>query len=408
MIREPAAQATGPFHGGRVCWSGTKERVVRVPFLDLRVIDADERAELLEAVEGVLRHGRLVLGPEVEAFERRIAGMCGRRYAVGVGSGTDALFIGLRAAGIGSTPGSVRGGERDEVITTGMSWIATANAIVMSGALPVFADVGEDLNIDPASVRSLITPRTRAILAVHNQGRLADVAALRGIADRHGLMLIEDAAQAFGARGSDGRAAGAFGEVGCMSMNPMKVLAALGEAGAIVTDDPAIAERAVALRYNGTVHREDCHWPSLNGRLDTLQAAMLLRRLDRLEGVLARRRSIAMRYHRGLAEPAADGRVRLPIEHERLRPLGRDVYYTYTVQLDGRDELMRHLESHGIESRVRHPIILPGHTAYRAAARGRWDRAAVLVDRMLCLPVHEKMSDEQVEHVIASVRSFFG
>ncbi|MCC7407311.1 MAG: DegT/DnrJ/EryC1/StrS family aminotransferase [Phycisphaeraceae bacterium] len=360
-------------------------------FLDLAVAEP-RRAELLAAVERVLAHGKLILGPEVEELEAKLAARVGRRFAVGVGSGTDALYLALRAADIG--PG-------DEVITTSMSWIATANAIALAGATPVFADVGEDLNIDPASAATLITEKTRAILPVHNQGRPCAMDELVEICRRHKLLLIEDCAQAFDAE-YRGRKVGSFGDLACLSMNPMKVLAALGEAGMIFTDSVEWRDKLHALRYNGTLNREDCHWPSHNGRLDTIHAAMLLCRLCELDACLSRRRQIAEIYSQGLAD--LTGKLEIPREH----PGSRDVYYTYTIRTTRRDELMRHLEDHGVESRVRHPILMPCHTAYRDTARGSWTRAERWVKEILCLPIHEKLTDEQAHYVVRCVRTFFG
>ncbi len=217
----------------------------RVAFLDLRVLDDDERAELMAAVETVFRHGRMLLGPEVQELEQRVAQRCGREYGIGVSSGTDALYLALRSLDIG--PGA-------EVITTSLSWIATTNAIALTGATPVFADIRSDLNIDPASVQRLVTERTRAILPVHYTGKVCDMAALQQIADTHGLFIVEDASQAFDATWH-GRRAGGFGVLGCISMNPMKVLAACGEAGMIVTDRADLRDRLESLRYNGTINK---------------------------------------------------------------------------------------------------------------------------------------------------------
>ncbi|HEX6513129.1 MAG TPA: DegT/DnrJ/EryC1/StrS family aminotransferase, partial [Chloroflexota bacterium] len=251
--------------------AATLERI-SVPFLDLSVKDPDLKAELLQAVDRVLTHGRLVLGPEVQEFEARVAEAAQKQFAVGMGSGTDALYLALRSLDLG--PG-------DEVITTALSWIATTNAMTLCGATPVWVDIGSDLNIDPARIEAAITPRTRAIVAVHFTGTLCDMDAILEIARRHGLMVVEDAAQAFTAS-VNGRNAGSFGRVSAFSMNPMKVFGAYGEAGAVATDDPELHEKLVSLRYNGTINREDCRYPSINGRLDTLQAAMLLVNLKRL------------------------------------------------------------------------------------------------------------------------------
>jgi dTDP-4-amino-4,6-dideoxygalactose transaminase len=358
-----------------------------VPFLDLRVTDPDARRELLDAVDAVLAHGRLVMGPEVDEFERRMASRCGRRFAVGVSSGSDALFLALRVAGIGSG---------DEVVTTSLSWVATANAIAMAGATPVFADIADDLNIDPASVERVITPRTRAIVPVHFTGRICRMAALLDIARARGLVVVEDAAQAFGAV-LNGRPAGSFGDLACFSMNAMKVLAACGDAGIIVTDREDWRDRLVALRYNGTINRETCVEPGLNGRLDTLQAAMLLKRLDRVDAILARRREIAAWYAARLARL-----VTTPTE------IGgeRHGWYTYQIRTPWRDELMEFLHEHGIECKIQHGVPIPCQPAYRLDARGEWMRASELVSQILCIPANEKLEPDALEYVASRVEHF--
>lgn len=361
----------------------------KVPFLDLRVRDEESRRDLLGAVEAVCRHGRFVMGPEVEQLERKVAERCGRQYAVGVGSGSDALFLALRALKLG--PG-------DEVITSALSWIATANAISLSGATPVFADIGDDLNIDPESVRSLITPGTRAIMPVHFTGKICDMAALMELARQHGLLVIEDAAQAFGAA-LHGRQAGSFGDVACFSMNPMKVFAACGEAGMIVTDRQEIHERLITLRYNGTVDREKCTEISLNGRIDTLQAAILLRRLEKLAVLIEKRRQIAAWYDEQLADL-----VDIPCE----APGQYDVYYTYTIRASRRDELKRYLEDQGIETKIQHAYLMPQQPAYQKNNNnGHFPNARRLQKRILCIPAHEKLSRADVDYVGAAIRRFY-
>jgi dTDP-4-amino-4,6-dideoxygalactose transaminase len=361
-----------------------------IRFLDLRITDKTERAELLAACENVFNHGRIVLGPEVEAFERTVARRVDKRHAIGVGSGSDAVYLGLRALGIG--PG-------DEVITGSLSWIATANGIALTGATPVFADIGDDLNIDPTSVRQLVSPRTRAVLAVHYTGRPCEMDELVRICEQHQLFLVEDAAQAFGAR-YQGRPVGSFGALACFSMNPMKVLASLGEAGIVATDVEAVAANVRSLRYNGTVNREECLQPSINGRIDTLQAAFLLVRMRRFEAVIGRRREIAAFYRNALR-----GLVDTPGE----RHGDFNVYYTYTIQADDRDGLKRYLEDrHGIECKIQHPILMPDQPPYREKPRADYRNARRLRERILCIPAHEKMVDEQASRVAEAIRAYYG
>jgi len=360
----------------------------KVPFLDLRVTESVDRQVLLKAVDGVLQHGRLVLGPEVEQLENAIASRCQRSFAVGVGSGTDAIILALRCLDIGAG---------DEVIVPALSWIATANAVRLTGARPVFADIMSDLTIDPESVKRVISPRTKAILPVHYTGKLCDMPALLDIGCEFNLKIIEDGAQAFDAEGY-GKKAGGFGLLGCFSMNAMKVLASCGDAGMVVTDRPDFAQRLKSLRYNGTVNREECTEVSFNARLDTIQAAILLQRLSSLESVIERRRQIASMYSQKLK-----GVVKIPKE----RPGCRDVYYTYTILVDHRTQLMSFLHQKNVETKVRHPILMPMQPAYQESSEGEFDCAEKLVAQLLCLPIHEKMTDEQVEYVIYWIKDFY-
>lgn len=356
----------------------------RVAFLDLRVPDA-ERASLVAAVTRVLEHGRIVLGPEVEQIERAVAERTGRKHGIGVSSGTDACYLALRALGIG--PG-------DEVITTCLSWVATANAIRLTGATPVFADIRDDLNIDPDSAERLVTPRTRALMPVHYTGKVADMDRLMALASERGLDVVEDASQAFDARYRD-RPAGSFGTLAAFSMNPMKVFAACGEAGMVVTDRDDLREKLISLRYNGTINREQCVTPSHNGRIDTLQAAILLERLPLVAALVARRREIAGWYRELLGSV-----VRTPVE----RPEEADVYYTYQIQTPQRDALKEFLEARGIETKIQHPLLMSQQPIYTQAGCPNGER---LVREILCLPAHEKLVRDDVECVARSVHAFF-
>ena len=232
---------------------------MKIRYRNLSVSDPKLKAELLAAVEQVLDHGWLLLGPEHQEFEKVVADYCGRRHGIGMSSGTDALYFALKALEVG--PG-------DEVIVTPLSWIATVNAIVLNGATPVFVDIDDSLNINADLIEAAITSATKAILPVHFTGRMCEIERIAAIADAHKLHLIEDGAQAFGAS-ANGRMCGSFGILSCFSMNPMKVFNAYGEAGAVLTDDDDLKDRLHSLRYAGTINKQDCHTPSLNGRLDT-------------------------------------------------------------------------------------------------------------------------------------------
>ena len=372
----------------------TKQRThppgtMEIPYLDLSIKDPALKAELMEAVERVLDHGRFILGPEHQQFEEEVAGYCHRRFAAGVGSGTDALYLSLRALDMG--PG-------DEVITTPLTWVATVNAIQLCGATPVFADIGEDLNMDADKIEAAITPRTKVILPVHFTGQMCDMDAIIKLAEKRGLTVIEDAAQAFGAR-DHGRPAGSFGLMGCFSMNPMKVLNGLGEAGAIVTDDEAIVERLRSLRYAGTVDREDCHWPSINGRLDTLQAAVLRVNLKHLDAKIEARRKVAEAYRQAL-----DGVVECAKEKDGFR----HSYYCFTIFTGRRQALREFLAAKGVETKIQHPLLMTQHTAYRGKFKADIPVAERLVERILCLPAHEDMTPGGIDYVASSILEFLG
>ena len=360
----------------------------KVPFLDLRIVSENERASYLKAIENVFLHGVIINGPEVADFEKCVADYTGRQYAVGVNSGTDALLLSLLSLGIGAG---------DEVITTSLSWVATANAIALTGAAPVFVDIQNDLNIDPGCVEDQITKRTKAILPVHYTGRVCEMESLKKIAQKHNLYIIEDAAQSFGAE-KYGRKAGTFGDIACFSMNSMKVFASCGEAGMVITDDKKNYELLLALRYNGTINKEVCIQPSLNGRMDTIQAAFLLERFKLLPGVIQKRKENASLYNKLFY-----GIVETPDEKEDES----NVYYTYTIQVDRRDDLKEYLESQGIETKIQHPILMPDQPAYKKNSDNSFPNARRLVDRILCVPANEKITREQIECVVDRIKFFY-
>jgi dTDP-4-amino-4,6-dideoxygalactose transaminase len=362
---------------------------IRARFLDLSVKDNEERTAILDAVTSLLDHGRLVMGPEVEEFERRVAHYCGRRHGIGVGTGTDALLLGVKSLGIG--PG-------DEVITTPLSWLATGSSILLNGATAVFCDIDETLNIDPGTIERHITARTKAILPVHFTGRLARMPEILEIAGRHNLRVVEDCAQAFGATFDD-RPSGSFGDIACMSFNAMKILGGLGDGGIVLTDDDRIAARLRMLRHSGVPEREYCEELSHNCRLDTIQAAVLLRRLPRQPAIVARRRELARRYDRELA-----GTVQTPLPVQGYA----DVFYTYTIRTPRREGLRLHLADCGIETRIQHPVLMNDQPAFQGKVRGHSPVAARLVGEILCIPCHEKLNDEAQSYVISAIRDFFG
>ncbi|RME35204.1 MAG: DegT/DnrJ/EryC1/StrS family aminotransferase, partial [Thermoflexia bacterium] len=303
-----------------------------IPVFDLTRQYAGLKEEIDAAIGRVLARGRFILGEEVATFEEEFAAACGVACAVGVASGTDALHLALRACGIG--PG-------DEVITVSHTAVATVAAIELAGARPVLVDVDpRRYTMDPARVEERITPRTRAILPVHLYGCPADLAPLLEMARRYGLLLIEDCAQAHGAR-YRGRPVGSWGEIAAFSFYPTKNLGAFGDGGAVVTNDPTLAERVRLLREYGWARRYISHLRGTNSRLDELQAAVLRVKLRYLESWNARRREIAALYRELLSEGVARWGLVLPEEP----PDARHVYHLYVVRTPHRDALREHLKS---------------------------------------------------------------
>jgi dTDP-4-amino-4,6-dideoxygalactose transaminase len=360
---------------------------MEVPFLDLRVPSGSERDEFLEALKVVLNHGRIIMGPEVLQLENTLATKIGIDYGIGTGSGTAALILALKGFRIG--PG-------DEVITTPFSFVATSSAIVTVGATPIFADISDDLNIDPTTIEPLITSRTKAILPVHWAGRVCDMDKIMSIAKRHELLVIEDCSQACSAEYKN-KKAGGFGNAGCFSFNSMKVLASLGEAGMVVTSDKSAAERMMVLRANGIQSDDTCIEVSQNFKMDTIQAAFILVRLKRLEHIIEQRRIIAEFY-----DQALDNNCQTPKIFD-----GRHAYYTYTIQIDNRDKLYDFLAQREIETSIQHRSIIPEHPAFKNAYISNCPYAEKLSKRVLCLPANEKISSQQRRYVADSVNLFF-
>ncbi|EIM02652.1 MULTISPECIES: DegT/DnrJ/EryC1/StrS family aminotransferase [Rhodanobacter] len=366
-----------------------------VPFLSLREVNARYADELKAAAARVIDSGWYVLGDELVAFEREFAGWCGVRHAVGVGNGLDALSLILR----GYKELGVLG-EGDEVVVPGNTFIASFLAISENRLvpLPVEPDAAT-FNLDPACVEAAIGPRTRAIMAVHLYGQLADMPALAALARRRGLLLIEDAAQAHGAL-RDGRRAGTFGDAAAFSFFPAKNLGALGDGGAVVTGDVALARRVAALRNYGSEvkYRHLCQ--GLNSRLDEMQAAMLRVKLKYLDADVAWRRRVAHRYRDGIRHP----RIKLP---DAVRE-EQHAWHLFVVRCAERDALQRHLRAHGIQAQVHYPVPAHRQPAYPALRSARLPLTERLCDEVLSLPLGPTLGDDGVARVIDACNAFGG
>ncbi|MDX1908950.1 MAG: DegT/DnrJ/EryC1/StrS family aminotransferase [Bacteroidia bacterium] len=364
---------------------------LKVPYVDLGGQNKVIRDELLEAVGEVLDSGMFILGDQVAELEARLAEICGVKHVIAVGNGTDALLLPMRGLGIGAG---------DEVIVPPNSYLASASSVALAGATPVFVDVANDYNIDPDKIEAAITPRTKAIMAVHLTGRPAQMSRILDIAYRHGLHVIEDAAQAIGAT-YQGRPVGSFGTFGGFSLHPLKNLSAAGDAGFITTQDDTLATYLRKARTHGHVTRDTCAFWSLNSRLDTIQAAMLLVKLRYFNGWTSRRRDIAAMYKSRLS-----GYVWTPKD----QPGEKGVYHTFIIQTDRRDALKQWLADKGVDTKIHYPI--PIHlqeaAAYLGYKKGDFPVTERHTETMLSLPVFPELTDEQIEYVCTCIESFFG
>jgi dTDP-4-amino-4,6-dideoxygalactose transaminase len=363
---------------------------MNVPFLDLARLHQEIREPLELAFHRVLNSGWFIMGPELEAFEAEFAQYSDLKYCVGVGNGLEALHLVLRAYGIG--PG-------DEVIVPSNTFIATWLAVSECGAIPVPVEPRSDTyNIDPDQISAAITPRTRVIIPVHLYGQTADMDRINEIARRHNLIVIEDAAQAHGAR-YKGRRAGSLGHAAATSFYPAKNLGALGDGGAILTNDAAVADKVRLLRNYGSRVKYRHEAAGYNSRLDELQAAFLRVKLRQLDPWNMRRQEIASRYLSGLQ----NAELALPT----VAPYCEPVWHLFVVRSKARQALQDYLAMRGVETLVHYPRAPHLQGAYQGMglAKGAYPIAETLQEEVLSLPIYPQMTDEQVEWVISACRS---
>ena len=365
-----------------------------IPLVDLRAQYATIRDEVLAAISGVLDSMQLTIGPNVRAFDQEWATYCGTKHAIGVGSGTDALQLAIRACGISSG---------DEVITVSHSFFATVEAILYANARPILVDVDEKtMLMDPAAVAAAITPRTKAIIPVHLYGRTVDIKPLRQIVQDRQIAIIEDAAQAHGALLDDGKKAGTGGRVSAYSFYCSKNLGAYGEAGSIVTSDDKLADDLRALREHGQSTRYYHPVVGYNARLDEIQAAILRIKLRRLDEWNERRRAIAKRY----AELLRDSGVRVP----DMPGGGRHVYYAYSIRVPNgrRDQLRAYLAERGIGTQIHYPVPIHLQEAAQFLGYRKGDLPVTerVVDEQLSIPIYAEMTESQVERVASTIAEF--
>jgi len=353
----------------------------------------DDIEPYLDDIRTLVKSGDFTLGDPVREFEEKFADLCGLPYAVGVGSGTDALSLSLKAAGVGSG---------DEVITTPNTFVASVGAIVMTGAKPVFVDNDEEYNIDVNQIEAAIGPKTKALLPVHLTGSPANMPAIMEIANRHGLPVVEDAAQAILAS-IDGVPVGSWGVAAGFSLHPLKNLNVWGDSGVIVTKSKELADQLRLLRNHGLATRDEVTFFGHNSRLDSIQALIANRLLKQVHTITDKRIEVAGRYDKAFA----DMQESITIPPRRLGI--KQVYHTYVIQATNRDGLLKHLLKNGVDAKVHYPIPLHLQKAaeYLKYKQGDFPVCERHCDNIISLPAHQHLTDDEIGYVITNVKEFY-
>lgn len=368
---------------------------MRVNFFDLKVRRKKVRTDLIKSVTKIFNHGRVLLGPEVDKFEKKIAQMVGVKYALGTGSGSSALYLALKSIGVK---------EGDEVITTPNTWIITLNAIASCGAIPICVDITDDFNMNADQIEKAITKKTKAIVPVHFTGLMCKMTQIQSIAKKYNLKIVEDCAQAFNGT-HNGKRAGTFSHVAAFSFNVMKNVGGFGEAGAITTNDKKIYELIKMLRYTGTksdpkkIITNDAYHIALNHKIDTLNAALLLVMLKYFPSRMKRRLEIARTYNRELSNYVLCPEIEKNGDTHGL--------YTYAIQCKKRDKLMNYLSKNKIETKIYHKPLASDAPVFKKFKRFKTPIANKVLSESLSIPCHEKMTDAQVQYVIKKIKKFF-
>lgn len=366
---------------------------MKVPYTNFKQQYESIGKEILSAITPILENGDFVMGDAVKRFEQKFASYSQSKYAIGVANGTDALFLSMKALGIGAG---------DEVITPPNSFLATAAAIIATGAKPVFVDVREDYNIDPALIEKAITKKTKAMLPVHLTGRPADMEPIMNIAKKHKLFVIEDAAQAVGAE-YKGKKVGSFGDAAGFSLHPLKNLNIAGDGGLITTSSDEVFKKITLLHNHGLKNRDECECWGFNSRLDSIHAAIGEVKLKHLDSWTDKIREIAKTYAKELK--GVKGISYVPVD----KPYEKAVYHTFIIQCDKRDELQQYLLKKGIGTKIHYPI--PIHLQKSAASlgykAGDFPMTETQAKRILSLPIYPELTDAQISLVIKEIKSFY-
>ena len=363
---------------------------MKIPYVNLGLQHKEIKIEILTEVEKLLDSGMFILGGITAEFEQKFADLCGVKHAIGVSNGTISLMLCMQAVGIK---------EDDEVITTSNSYLSYASSIALVGAKPIFADVDDTMNISIDSLKSKITDKTKAIIPVHLTGRSADMDAINKIAKEHNLIVIEDAAQAVGAK-YKGKVTGSLGDFGSFSLHPLKNLGACGDAGIITTNNDEYASWLKKARTHGMKNRDECEFWSYNARIDAMQAAILNVKVDHVEKWNNRRLEIANRYNEVLND-----HVIIPencIDYQ-------SVYHAYIIQTSKRDELMKFLIDSGIDCKIHYPIAIHQQESakYLNVSDADLPRTDRMIQEILSIPVHHNLTDIEVDYICDKLNAFF-
>jgi dTDP-4-amino-4,6-dideoxygalactose transaminase len=365
-----------------------------IPFVDLKSQYLSIKSEIDDAIQSVINDTAFIRGKYVQNFELEYAKKYGVKHCIGVGNGTDAIFITLKMLGVGNG---------DEVITTASSWISTSETISQTGAKPVFVDIERDyFTIDPLKIEEKITSKTKAILPVHLYGQPSNITPIKKISDEYGLFLVEDCAQSHFAE-FQGKKVGTFGDAGTFSFYPGKNLGAYGDAGAIITNDDVLAENVRRFANHGTLHKHDHEFEGINSRLDGLQAAILSVKLKYIDEWNKKRSQHAQLYTHLFDE--IEG-----ISPPKIRSHAAHVFHLYVIRIEGRDNLATHLKGKGIETGIHYPVALPFLNAYKYLGHKSQDFpvAHEYQNKILSLPIFPEMNEKMIEYIIGKINQFSG
>lgn len=365
---------------------------LQVKYLDLPKQFKDE--VLWASLKGQFETCQFIMGPEVEKFEFNFASLCHTKYAIGVNSGTDALFLALKALDIG---------HGDEVITVPNSFVATVGAIIAAGAIPVFVDVGPDYNINAELIEPAITDRTKAILPVHLTGNPADMIKIMEIAKEYNLFVIEDAAQAVTAS-INGQPVGSFGDVGCFSLHPLKNLNVCGDGGVLTTKSMEIHEKVKLMRNHGLKNRDEIEFFGYNSRLDTVQASIANYVMNKLQSIIHQRIKNAELYDNELK--GLYDFVTLPPRRENVK----QVFHTYVIRVKNREELIKYLSKNSVETKIHYPIPIHLQKPCQELGykKGDFPVCEKQAKEILSLPIHQYLTEEQIYYVAGLIKKFYG